>query len=763
MRLWILILTAAFAGSVAAAPSGDGGTVQFNRDVRPILAENCFACHGPDSGARKGKLRLDRADNAILAHDSGTPVVPGHPEQSEVIARITSDDPDDLMPPPKTGKKLTAAQKQTLNRWIAQGAVWQKHWSLLPPVRPEMPAVQDAAWCRNDIDRLVLAKLEASGVHPSPAADPATLIRRLSLDLTGTPPTPAEVDAFVADPSELAYEKLVDRLLNSPHFGERLALQWLDAARYADTNGYNNDGDRTMWRWRDWVIDAFNSNLPYDQFITDQLAGDLLPNATLDQKIATGFNRNHHITTEGGAVEEEYRVEYVNDRVQTTPTTFLGLTMRCARCHDHKYDPITQKDYYSFFAFFNNVPEQGVPAYKPNEGVIAPSIPAPTKSQQAELARLAGHQPEIDKLKATFPQTMIMQEMPTPRQTHVLRRGEYDKPGDVVTAAVPACFTPLPAGVPANRLALAHWMTDPANPLVARVAVNRLWQLAFGTGLVETAEDFGTQGEPPSHPELLDWLATTFIRGGWDTKAMLRLMVMSNTYRQSSNVSEEMLGRDPRNRLLARAARFRLPAEMVRDNALAVSGLLNDTIGGPSVFPYQPPGLWEEISVSHGAHYPQGHGEALYRRSLYSFWKRTSPPPALSTFDAADHETGCVRRSRTNTPLQALVLMNDPTYVEAARKLAERMMTTGGPAPGTRLEYGYKLALARAPHDEERSILLDLFDGSLRRFQSEPQEAKKLLAVGESPRRTELDERELAAWTIVTSAIFQLDETITRE
>ena len=804
MRLRIPFLILALAGSAVAAPPGDGGEVQFNRDVRPILSENCFACHGPAASARKGKLRLDSAEDAILPHESGTPVVPGRPEQSEILARITSADPDEIMPPPKTGKKISPAQVQTLKRWIAQGAAWQKHWSLLRPMSPQVPAVRDAAWCRNEIDRFVLARLEAEGAHPSPMADRATLIRRLSFDLTGTPPTPAEVDAFVADPSEQAYGKLVDHLLDSPHYGERLALQWLDTARYADTNGYNNDGDRTMWRWRDWVIEAFNSNLPYDQFLTDQLAGDLLPGATLDQKIASGFNRNHPITTEGGAVDEEYRIEYVADRVQTTATAFLGLTMRCARCHDHKYDPISQKDYYRFFAFFNNVPEKGVPAFDAREPVSAPFILAPTHAQQSELDRLADRRREIERLmqgrtaaerdpfrslrltdaeeryrrlacetvqlavrivhlKATFPYTMVMQEMPTLRKTHLLHRGEYDKPGEVVTAGVPACFAPLPAGIHADRLALSHWMTDPANPLVARVAVNRLWQVVFGTGLVETAEDFGTQGEPPSQPELLDWLATTFVRSGWDTKTMLRRMVMSNTYRQSSNVSEEMLARDPRNRLLTRAARFRLPAEIVRDNALAVSGLLNAAIGGPSVFPYQPPGLWEEVSVSHGAHYPQNHGDQMYRRSLYSFWKRSSPPPALNTFDAADRETCYVRRSRTNTPLQALVLMNDPTYVEAARKLAERIMTTGGAAPSARLECGYKIALARAPRDEERSILLALFDSSLRRFQAEPKEATKLLAVGQSPRRSELSEPELAAWTTVASAILGLDETISRE
>lgn len=1056
MQLRSAVLIAAFAYSAGMARAGDSPGVQFNRDIRPILAENCFACHGPDAGARKAKLRLDRVEDATLPHHSGTPVVPGHPESSEVFARIGSTDPEEAMPPRKTGKRLSVQQIQTLNVWIAQGAAWQKHWSLIPPVRSEVPAARDIAWCRNEIDRFVLARLESRGLRPTPAADRTTLIRRLSLDLTGTPPSPADVDAFVADSSRDAYGKLVDRLLASPHYGERLAMQWLDAARYADTNGYNNDGDRTMWRWRDWVIDAFNSNLPYDQFLTDQLAGDLLPGATLDQKIASGFNRNHHVTTEGGAVDEEYRVEYVNDRVQTTSATFLGLTLRCARCHDHKYDPITQKDYYSFFAFFNNVPEQGVPPYQSSDTVVAPYISAPTQAQQAELDRLAGRQREIaglmqsevaradasvaawerghsadhsapissgllmrlkldettgalaqdmvhadrpgtvhgkplwtagrfgnafdfdgqtfielqpafsfdraipfsvsvwlkprlgqamavlskmddadanrgldivlqpggrieshlihhfpdnalkvitkqpvtdnvwhaltvtydgtskaaglkvyvdgvaqpvdvafdvlrdtlhtdkplhigkrsdslpfrgllddvrfydsaldtadvarlsrgedalgsaalfaipsdkrtpaqreqlrrlylttanDKyarlsaesaeitsrigqLTSAVPKTMVMQEMPTPRQAHVLRRGEYDKPGEAVSPAVPACFAALPAGVAPNRLALARWMTDPANPLVARVAVNRLWQLAFGNGLVETAEDFGTQGEPPVYPELLDWLATAFVNSGWDTKSMLRLMVMSNTYLQTSQVSEEMLARDPRNRLLARASRFRLPAEMIRDNALAASGLLVDTIGGPSVYPYQPPGLWEEVSVEHRAHYPQGHAEQLYRRSLYCFWKRTSPPPALTTFDAADRETCAVRRARTNTPLQALVLMNDPTYLEASRKLAERIMTTGGATPETRLQCAYELALARAPRDEERSILIELFDSALRRFGAQPQEARKLLAVGESPRRADLSEPELAAWTTVASAILGLDETISRE
>ncbi|HZP82232.1 MAG TPA: DUF1553 domain-containing protein [Chthonomonadaceae bacterium] len=1036
----------------ARSAEGPKRAVDFDRDVRPILAENCFKCHGFDAGQRQAGLRLDVPEEATKKLASGkTALVPGNLAASELAQRITATGPMQ-MPPAYSGKKLKPAEIETLKRWIAQGARYAPHWSFVPPKRPPLPPVKDAAWVRNPIDRFILARLEQEGLHPSPEADRRTLLRRLSFDLTGLPPTPAEVEAFLADKSPNAYEKQVDRLLASPHYGERMAQQWLDLARYADTHGYHIDSGRTMWRWRDWVLAAYNKNMPYDQFTIEQIAGDLLPNATLDQKIATGFNRNHPITLEGGAIPEEYLANYVFDRIDTTATAFMGLTLRCAQCHDHKYDPITQKDYYRFYAFFDNIAEQGLDGYKGN---AAPFIKAPLPGQQEQLdayganvkqaeqavkARIAetapalaawekevqptlgkaeivpaglvahysldegkgeqardavGTQPVALKNKAAWdtgklggalkfegeaycdggavlgfertekfsygawvypttgdgmtvlsrmddgeglrgwdlflsggkvfvhlihewdknvarvatkeaietnkwthlfvtydgsskakgiriyvngkpveteithdtltdtirtpkpfligkrnggspfrgmidevraynrqlsdaevaqiadteavrqilltaadkrtdeqkealarfylerndetyrkrmaeladwkkkysdldnaiPTTMVMQENEKPRDTFILVRGEYDKHGEKVTAGVPAMLPPLPQGMPANRLALARWLVSPTHPLTARVAVNRYWQMVFGTGLVKTSENFGTQGERPSHPELLDWLATEFIRTGWNVKGMLRLIVTSATYRQSSKVTPELLAKDPEDRLLARAPRYRLPAEMVRDQALAVSGLLVDKLGGPSVKPYQPPGLWEEISFKGGfseQYYEQDHGEALYRRSLYTFWKRTCPPPALQTFDAPEREFCIVRRSVTNTPLQALVLMNDPTYIEASRKFAERIMTEGGTWPGQRIRFAFRTVVGRPPTQAEQEVLLGIYFKQLTRFRTTKDAATKLLGVGESPRNEKLDATELAAWTALANVLFNLDETITK-
>jgi hypothetical protein len=1043
----LLLVSSIVCRSPLGAEEPMPAVVEFNRDIRPILSDHCFQCHGPDKAKRKADLRLDTEAGAFADLGDARAIVPGEPDRSELLHRITTTDRKRQMPPAKSGRKLSERQIQLIRRWIAQGARWQAHWSLIPPRRPTLPAVQNKTWPRNAIDTFILHRLEREGLAPSPEADKITLLRRVTLDLTGLPPTPAEVDSFLKDGSARAYEKVVDRLLASPRFGERMAVPWLNGARYADTNGYQSDGERTMWRWRDWVIEAFNRNMPFDRFTIEQLAGDMVPGATLDQRIASGFNRNHRGNAEGGIIPAEYAVEYVVDRVDTTATVWLGLTMGCARCHDHKFDPVTQKEFYRLFAYFNNVPERGK-AIK--YGNSPPMIQAPTREQQEQLKELetrlaraetryqallpriaevqaewerssttahprdwsitdglvvhfplngdardcagnvrhgsfkdgsasyiagrlgqasdfdgkrfldggeagafgyydkfscaawirpsevqsgtmlsrmvdapraagysvrlekgklhvnlvvrwlddairvhterslptdhwchvvvsydgsrvaggikvyldgrpeklvvdlddlnqnfqskeplrigAGHGssgrfrgalddvrlyrrvlgPEdaailatpdgiatilslpadqrsplqslklrryyLDKqappdirqareelrrlrdrkarLTESFPTTMVMQEMPVPRDTFVLIRGEYDKHGEKVAPGVPQSLPPLPRGYPNNRLGLARWLVDPANPLTARVTVNRYWQMLFGTGLVKTAEDFGSQGEWPTHPELLDWLATEFVRTGWDVKAMLRTIVLSAAYRQSSKMSRELRERDPENRLLTRGPRFRLSAEMVRDQALFASGLLVEKVGGPSVKPYQPASLWKELA---DAVYQPDKGENLYRRSLYTFWKRTVAPPDMIAFDAAGRETCIVRQTRTNTPLQALTLMNDVTYVEASRVLAERVLRDGGATDEQRLTLMFRLLAARPPRPLELKILRTDLDQQRARFQKDRQEALRLIAVGEAKRDEKLDPAELAAYTAVANLVLNLDEAITKE
>lgn len=1010
----IALLAVVFAVSSVRADR----KVDFDREVRPILAENCFACHGPDNKARKADLKLHTREGVQSVIDLKKPA------ESELIRRITTSDKDDRMPPAKTGKVLKAAEIETLKAWIAQGAEYQKHWAFVAPKRPNIPQTGEG-WARNAIDRFIAARHAKELLVPSPEADRATLIRRVTFDLTGLPPTPKEVDEFVNDKSPDAYAKVVERLLNSIRYAERMTLDWLDAARYADTNGYHIDNGRDMTRWREWVIDAFHKNKRFDEFTIEQLAGDLLPGATLSQKIASGFNRNHMINFEGGAIPEEYHTAYIVDRVNTTATIWMGLTLACTQCHDHKYDPFTQKEFYQLYAFFNNVPERGLDG---NKGNAMPFIKVPTLEQEKRLATLrkaiadaeaklrgpiadvdaaqtaweadpgvaktqwkalelkglksrggatftadkdgstvvggtnaatdtytftfrtdlakltairidalpddklngkgpgrsvngnfvmtgirislgdgrdatplpirsasadfsqkeggfdvktvlgkggpgwailpeagkahqavfelaeplaaagkdvtvqlqfnskfASHQigrfrvfatdsatphatsgtpaniaailkvdtdkrsdaqktelrtyyrsavnAETRKLfermgefkkqiadeERSIPDAMVMEEMPKPRDTFLLVRGQYDKKGEKVTTGTPAALPAL-AATPraANRLDLAKWLMSPEHPLTARVTVNRIWQMFFGTGLVKTAEDFGTQGEYPTHPELLDWLAVEFRESGWDIRKLVTLIVTSATYRQSSVVTKEMYAKDPENRLLARGPRFRLQAEFLRDQALAISGLLNGEIGGKSVSPYQPAGLWEELmSRADGANwtaqtYTQSHGKDLYRRTMYTFWKRTCPPPSLATLDAPDREVCVVRRSRTNTPLQALVLMNDPTYVEAARKLAERMMNEGGATPEERIAFAFKLATARSPNDKETAVLKRVFETQRERYSKDKPAAEKLLKVGESPRDEKLDTTELAAWAMVANAIMNLDEVVTR-
>ncbi len=824
--------------------------ISYNRDIRPILSENCIYCHGPDEKNREADLRLDLRDAAIQAKA----IVPGKPEESDLIERIFSDDEDEIMPPPKAHKTLTSAQKDLLKNWIAEGAVYEAHWAFVAPRRPEVPAVKSkAAAFGNSIDAFILEKLEKQNAQLSPPTDPRTLIRRVTLDLTGLPPTPSEVEAFAracrnADGTttinKQAYETLVDRLFASPAYGEHMASTWLDYARYADSHGFQSDSSRVMWPWRDWVIRAFNENKPFDQFTIEQLAGDMLPQPTNAQVVATGFHRNHRLNGEGGLIPEEWHVENVIDRVDTTGATWMGLTLGCARCHDHKYDPISQKEFYQMFAFFNNINETGVAVGAKNRSggnfdpiirvgspeqlkrskeleakiaalnaelakaeknltkaqidwekntnlhsqtpaeikkitAIEPkkrnknqaeqlrkyfreTIDHPAKRQMSDLAVL---EKELGELDRATPVTMVMEELPKPRPAHILHRGQYTDKGDEVFANTPAALPPLPANAPRNRLTLAKWIVSPQNPLTARVWVNRQWERFFGNGIVKTSENFGLQSEPPSHPELLDWLATEFVNSGWNMKAMQKRMVMSATYRQSSdikNIPAALTEADPYNRLLARAPRVRLPAESVRDQALAISGLLDHKIGGPSVRPYMPNGVWDETSVygdlRNYKHDPNG---GLYRRTLYTIRKRTAAPPTMLLFDSPTREICTVKRSNTNTPLQALALLNEVTYVEAARVLAQRMITEGGKDEKQRITWGFQQATLRPITSDELEVLENGFARHLGSYRAAPQEALKLIDSGDAP-VARLDPAELAAYTVIANVILNLDEIITR-
>ena len=1025
--------------------------VSFSREVRPILAEHCFRCHGPDEKQRKAELRLDLESDAKKVTDGRSAVVGGELGRSELWTRINSGVDDERMPPPDSGK-LSKAQIETLRRWIEQGAKWEQHWAFTSPRRSALPAINDSNWPANAIDSFIAAKLDAQGLQPTPIADKETLIRRATLDLTGLPPTLDEVDAFLADDSPNAYQKVIERLLASPQYGERMAWSWIEAARYADTSGYQNDGPRSMWRWRDWVIDAFNAGIPFDQFTIEQLAGDMLPNARLDQRIASGFNRNHRGNSEGGIIPEEYQVEYVVDRVDTTSTVWLGLTMGCARCHDHKYDPISQREFYQVFAYFNNISEYGR-AIK--EGNSPPYTAAPTTEQQRLLSQLnldhaeqlwaarakdvdqaqlawessvtadsqlpesttpgllttfsfesapidpptwktvegdptfapgklaqgialngkqhveagnagdfgyfdkfsvamwikpvstatgtiiskmtdeeqgdgwylqlrdghvqvnlvkrwlddalrvetAGSIPadtwthltmtydgsrqargvsvyvngqavqlttQLDLLNQTFklkeplrigsgggpgsrfagtldevqlfsrtlaaadamqlstvetvreilaiprekraagqqlklreyflqqaapselrtayeqlqtmrnkrqqllekiPTVMVMEELPERRQTSILVRGEYNRPGAPVTPGVPASLISADSTYrPENRLGFAQWLVSLRNPLTARVAANRLWQMHFGTGLVRTTEDFGIQGEPPSHPELLDWLAVEFMGTtsnaglAWDLKSLQKLILMSSTYRQGSSFSAQPASAANRtldNRWLARAPRQRLSAEMLRDQALAASGLLVRELGGPSVKNYQPADLWKDLATD--SVYDQDHGANLYRRSLYTYWKRTVAPPSMTTFDASGREACQVRSPRTNTPLQALTMLNELTFVEAARVMAQRILEEAPQSDEERLTYAFRLATSRRPVPAELDILKSGLQRNREQFRREPELARRLIEQGEYPRPTNVESAELAAYTATCNLLLNLDETVTRQ
>ncbi|MBC8245538.1 MAG: PSD1 domain-containing protein [Verrucomicrobia bacterium] len=735
--------------------------LDFARDIRPVLSDACYHCHGPDAKVRKAKLRLDDRAAALEA----AVIADG-----EMLRRLTSNDPEERMPPADSNRPLHDKDRAKLVQWLRADAAWpsdDQHWAFVPPKRPRLAKVNDAAWPRNGIDHFVLAKLESEQLAPSPEADKATLLRRVSFDLTGLPPTTGELDAFLSDLSPDAYEKAVDRLLDSPRYGEHMALGWMEASRYADTDGYQNDRLRYMWVWRDWLIKTLNDNMPFDRFVTEQLAGDLLPDRNFFTQVATGFNRNHRINSEGGSIPDEWIVEYVADRVETMGTMFLGLTLNCARCHDHKYDPIAQNDFYRLFAFFNGIDEAGL---GPNNGNSPPFIPVPKSWPNLSADEAKYVEPEPMKIKVVQtsvprPQpgatntVMVLHELAKPRATYRLERGLYDQPDKSkrLHAATPPVLRPWKDRWPRNRLGLARWLVDPAHPLTARVTLNRLWQRYFGVGLVKTSENFGVQGEFPSHPALLDWLATEFIRHRWDMKAMHRLIVTSATYRQSSSASSTLLKRDPENRLLARGPRKRLTPYAIRDAALFTSDLLNGKIGGPSVKPYMPPGIWRSIS---NASYEQDKGGKLYRRGMYTYWRRTVPPPTMMTFNAAAREFCTVRNNLTTTPLQALTMMNNKTFVEAARFLAERMMQPEGQPPRQRITEAFRRVTSREPRKAELDLLMNDFRVYQTDFRANEKAASQLLSVGERPRDPNLPAAELAAYSLVANTILNLDEAI---
>jgi hypothetical protein len=1020
--------------------------MSFNRDIRPILTANCYQCHGPDDKHREADLRLDIEEGvAAMFGDSNL-------NDNAAWQRLISTDPEERMPPPESHNKIKPEELEQLKQWITQGAKYEGHWAFIAPMKPAVPTVKNQGWVKNPIDAFILSRLEAEGLSPNDEAARECLLRRVTLDLTGLPPTLQELDAFLADERPNAYEIAVDRLLESPHFGERMAVAWMDAARYGDTSVFHGDGPRDMWGWRDWVINAYNANKPFDQFSIEQLAGDLLPNATVMQQTATGFNRNNATTDEGGAIAEEFRVEYALDRVKTTSMVWMGLTMECAQCHSHKFDPISQKEYYQFYAYFNQASDPGMQTRKGNQAPIvsAPDFkmlarkdeisaqlaeceqqlvarkqnaeadynawlaksraqgkdgPVPPsdmslhltldegegnavlcsvdpeqkgtvrgkstwsdgKSSKAflmdrsnfidlgkagdfdstdpfsygawikpdasltgvpigrmddkrafrgydlyvtnttvsvhiidrwatnaikvsttsgtlkpdvwqhvfvtydgsrkaagikiyfdgksqpwkidvdnltgsirslaplyigrrstssgfggavddvriyprvltpvEVAALAGTTPFVDLIAAAetgdakkvaalkdhyfanfdkpyqdltkqmialraelaatekpLTTVMVMQDVATPRMTYVLNRGDYNQPlkDQPVEPGVPSVLPALPEDAPKNRLTMARWLFDPAHPLTARVAVNRYWYMLFGTGIVETVEDFGAQGEWPSHPELLDWLAVDLVENDWNIKRTIKQMVMSHTYRQASHVDAKRLAADPENRLLSRGARFRLQGEFVRDNALAASNLLVPTVGGPSVKPYQPPGLWNEVSIDVKLRFQQDTGDKLFRRSLYTYWKRSAPPPSMALFDAPTRDKCQLRRSRTNTPMQALVTLNDVQFVEAARMLAERSIHEGGESLAEKITYAYRLSTSVKPTPKTLELLQSIYAEELNVFQAAPERAKQLLANGESKRDEKIDINEHAAMTIITSMILNLDETLTR-
>jgi hypothetical protein len=748
----------------------------FRFDIRPVLAKNCFACHGPDDAHREAELRLDFRDDAV---DYGA-IVPGDPEASELVRRIASDDPDERMPPPDSGRKLAEAEIEHIKRWIADGAPYSRHWSYEPPQRPPVPEASAHSWPRNAIDHFVLEHLDAAGLAPEPEADRPRLIRRLSLDLTGLPPTLSEVDDFVLDNGNDAYEQLVDRLLASPAYGEHFARAWLDLARYADTNGFEKDSPRTMWPYRDWVIDALNRDMPFDQFTIEQLAGDLLDDPTRDQIIATGLHRNTMQNDEDGTDDEEFRVAAVIDRVNTTMQAWMGTTMGCCQCHSHKYDPLTHREYYELFAFFNQTADADRDDQEPTLAASSADErerrarrrrvrelerelrTAEGKLDSAQRKRLADELANARRrLDQAQPAKMpIMRELPPDkrRPTRVFIRGSFLNPGEAVEPDTPAVFPPFPPKAPLNRLGLAQWLVDRQNPLTARVAANRLWEQLFGAGLVLTPEDFGSQGALPTHPELLDWLAVELMDHGWSLKHLTKTIVMSAAYRQASCIKPEKLARDPENRLLSRGPRYRLSAEQIRDQALLVSGRLSRKMGGPSVMPPQPDGVWQVVYSDEK--WKTSRGEDRYRRGLYTYWRRTSPYPSAMALDATSRETCTIRRVRTNTPVAAFALLNDPVYVEAAQALARCIVDHGGDDPRTAAAYGFRRVLARPPTSAEIDRLVELFESQRSHFGQDQPAAEKMATDPLGPAPASHPLADLAAWTVVSNVLLNLDETL---
>ena len=675
-------------------------TVDFNFHVKPIISDKCFACHGPDEKERAANLRLDTEDGLYqLTEELSSYVVDKKsPKKSEMLNRIFHENPSIVMPPPESNLVLSDYEKEILNKWILQGGKWKKHWSYNKPIKPQIPDVKNKSWINNDIDYFTLKNIEANGLNISSVEDKEILIRRLYFDLIGLPPSVEEIDEFLNDRTENSYEKIIDKLLNSENYGERMASIWMDIARYGDSHGYQDDLERVMWPWRDWVIHAYNSNLPYDKFITWQLAGDLIPNATKEQIIATGFNRNHKITQEGGVIPEEYRTEYVADRTNTTSKMMLGLTMECARCHSHKYDEISHDEYYGMFSYFNNIDEEGLITYQ--DKAPKPNITVSRKDIDNDLGFIKLPD-SIDEV--TF---MVMKETENLRKTYVLERGSYDAPSREVKPMTPNAVLPINKSN-SNRLDLANWFFDDENPLTSRVVVNRLWQQFFGVGIVATPDDFGSQGNRPTNPELLDWLAVNYMENGWDTKKFIKKIVTSKTYMQSSKVDEQNKKLDPENVFLSYYPRQKLPAEMIRDNILASSGLLVNKLGGPSVKPYQPEGLWDEVIGGGGgslARYVQSEGDNLYRRSLYTFWKKTVPPPSMMIFDASSRDNCEVKRQDTSTPLQSLTLMNNPEFIEAANFLSESIENKSLNT-NDKIIYLYRTVTGRTPNNNEISKL----------------------------------------------------------
>ena len=753
---------------------GAAAEIDFNRDIRPILSENCFQCHGPDAAKRKAGLRLDTRKGATQVNDGVAAVDTANLAKSELLARITSTDPDSQMPPPESNSNLTPEQINLLQRWVAEGAKYDQHWAFKPPVRHSLPTLTRAqrSWAQNAVDHFVAAKQAEAGLTPSPEAGRATLLRRVSLDLTGLPPTPDQLAAFMADTGPQAYERAVDRLLQSPHYGERWGRHWLDAARYADSDGYSHDAARSIWPYRDWVIEAFNRDLPFDRFVVEQLAGDMLPEATLAQRIATGFHRNTQINTEGGVDREQFRIDSIYDRIATTGEVMFGLTFGCAQCHDHKYDPISQVEYYRLFAFFNNADEPRIDAPTREVQFQQAAIDAKIKQVEASLSGLAKEdakrksiEDSLAKLKKSRPKaatTMVMARRKEPRTTRRFIQGDFTRPAEEVQAGTPGVLHRL-AKRDDDRLGFARWVADTNNPLLARVAVNRMWQHLFGQGIVQTDNDFGSQGIPPTHPQLLDWLAVEFMENGWSQKELHRLLVTSATYRQASSRRGDVDRIDPANKWLARQARFRLDAELVRDVALAASGMLSARMGGPGVFPPQPEGCMD--LGQHRKTWKASTGENRYRRAAYTYRWRNTPHPALKVFDAPDGLAACTRRIRSNTPLQALTLLNDPAFIELSMGLANRLLTEAATAE-ERIRLGFQLCLNREPDAEEVRLLTGLVAQQTKEFAAQASSAKAIVVHAETlgqATRPVTGDAAFSAWTMAARVMLNLDETITRE